>query len=123
MEWKVAGMGSWIEIIHTVKEYGVYWKFGEDRGFTADSDAMASPTKCSGTPTIFRGNRDSWSATNPVTPNIRLTPRNQPFRRDTPTMGRPPRPRINYRSETDGDEIVEYWNSHVAYELREEQEE
>jgi hypothetical protein len=117
IEWKVAGLGSWIEINHPVKEYGVYWKFGEDRGFTADSDAMASPTKYSGTPTIHRGYRDSWSATNPITPNIRLTPR---VFMDTPAMGRHGPPVRFYQSETEGDEIVEYWDSHVVLESKEE---
>jgi len=99
----------------------VYWKFGEDRGFTADSDAMASPTKYSGTPTVFRTNRDSWSASKPMTPNIRFTPREGTLRRgDTPTMGRPAPPKKTYQSETDGDEMVEYWDSHVVYELPKE---
>lgn len=85
--WKVGNLGAWLEITHEVKDYGVYTNYCGNRGFTADSDAMQSPTKFSETPTMFRY-RDSWSATNPITPNLKITPNKRTPRgiEETPTL-------------------------------------
>ena len=73
LEWKVGGLGAWLEITHDIRDYGVYVNYCDERGFTADSDAMRSPTKMSETPTIHRY-PDSWICTNPITPRLQITP-------------------------------------------------
>lgn len=74
LEWKVGWLGAWIEITHDVKDYGVYVDFAGNRGFTADSDAMASPSKWSNSATL-KHYKDSWSASKAITPTLLITPK------------------------------------------------
>ena len=73
LEQKIDGFGAWLEISHEVRDYGVYVNYCDERGFTADSDALQSPTKISETPTLYKY-PDSWTNTNPITPRLQFTP-------------------------------------------------
>ena len=60
----VGKLGAWLELIHDTKEFGVYADFGLNRGFSADSDALESPSKSNLTPVLnCNTKKDSWSAT------------------------------------------------------------